>query len=60
MAEELVKLLKPFEVATTFLCGEIQSNPTVSSTLPVVHSLTVHLEPDDEDSTTIASFKHVL
>ena len=48
LAEELVKLLKPFEVATTFLCGEAQS--IVSSTLPVIHGLTEYLEPDDADS----------
>ena len=58
LAEELVKLLKPFEVATTFLCGEAQS--IVSSTLPIIHGLTEYLEPDDADSQPIATFKQVV
>ena len=58
LAEELVKLLKPFEVATTFLCGEAQS--IVSSTLPIIHGLTEYLEPDDADTQPIATFKQVV
>lgn len=41
-AEELIRILKLFEVATTVFCGEEHS--TVSCTLPIVHGLTKHLE----------------
>ena len=58
LSEELVKILVPFEVATTFLCAEEQ--PTISSTLPLVHSLVDGLKPKPADGPTIARFKETV
>lgn len=60
LAEELIRILKPFEVATTVFCGEQHS--TVSCTLPIVYGLTKHLEIQDDDSqcSSISSFKHLV
>lgn len=55
VAEELFKILQPFDVATTLLCGE--ENSTISCTLPVLHGLLQHLGPQEEDSSGITTFK---
>lgn len=56
VAEELVAILKPFEVATTFLCAENQ--PTISSTLPLVCNLIAGLEESNPDEDrVIVKFK---
>ena len=55
VAEELFKILQPFDVATTLLCGE--ENSTISCTLTVLHGLLQHLGPQEEDSSGITTFK---
>lgn len=58
LAEELIKILKPFEVATTVLCGEQHS--TISC-IVLLFGLTKHLEAQDEDSQIPSfSFKSVV
>lgn len=41
LAKELVKILEPFDVATTVLCGEEKS--TISCTLPIIFGLLQHV-----------------
>lgn len=41
-AQELIKLLKPFEEATKILCGE--SYLTASKVIPVIHTLKIKME----------------
>ena len=55
LAEELIKVLKPFEVATNLFCYDKQS--TISCILPVLQELLQHLESSEDDSKTIAAFK---
>ena len=57
-AEEIVKVLQAFEVATNLFCYDQQS--TISCVLPVLHGLLQHLEHSEEDSKTIASFKEIV
>ncbi len=55
LAEELVKVLKPFKVATVFL--QYEHNSSLSWVLPVVHGLSIALSPSADDSHTVAAFK---
>lgn len=59
LAEELVKILEPFDVATTLLCGEEKS--VISCTLPIVFGLLQHID-SQENSTlpAITQFKKIL
>ena len=56
LAHEMTKVLKPFEVATTFLCEDT----TISSTLPIIHGLVDNLKADDSDSRVLANFKETV
>ena len=58
LAEELLKILKPFEVATTVLCGE--EHATISCTLPILYGLIKHLEPQEEFVSCLATFRRVV
>ena len=63
MAEELIKVLEPFEVATTFLSYE--ENLSLSSTLPVLFGLIDGLKetPEKEDESlpaAINEFKRIV
>ena len=51
LAEELVEILEPFDVATTVPCGEEKS--TISCTLPIIFGLLQHVELDSQEGTTI-------
>ena len=55
LAEDLMKVLRPFEVATTFLSYE--ENSSISVLLPVLFSLVENLRDSSDDSPTIAQFK---
>ena len=55
LADDLVKLLQPFEVATTFFSYE--ANTSISSVLPVLHGLIISLQTSSEDSVSIIDFK---
>ena len=59
LAEELVKILEPFDVATTLLCVEEKS--VISCTLPIVFGLLQHID-SQENSTlpAITQFKKIL
>ena len=56
MAKELVAILKPLEIATTFLSYE--ENTTISVILPIVFSLVEGLKESSEDSTNLKLFKN--
>lgn len=56
LAEELVKILEPFDVATTVLCGEEKS--TISCTLPIIFELLQHVELDSQEGTTLPAITH--
>lgn len=63
LAEELIKVLEPFEVATTFLSYE--ENSSLSSTLPVLYGLIDGLNeaPEKEDESlpaAIVEFKRIV
>ena len=58
MAKEIVAVLKPFEVATTFLSYE--ENTTISVILPVIFSLVEGLKESEEDSPTLKQFKSLI
>ena len=58
MAEELCKVLRPIEVATTFFSYE--KNTYLSCVLPIVHGLVENLEKSsesDEEIPAIRDFK---
>ena len=57
MAEDLVKILESFIIATTFLSYE--ENVSISSVFPILHGLIDQLKPsiDPADSTAIRQFK---
>ena len=57
LAEDLVKILEPFNIATTFLSYE--ENVSISSVFPILHGLIDQLKPsiDPADSTAICQFK---
>ena len=52
---DLVKILHPLEIGTTYLCSEETSS--LSSTLPVLFRIIKHLEVKENDSTNIRRFK---
>ena len=56
LAEELVKALRPFDVATTYMCYE--ENTTISSTLPIIHGLVESMKKSSEDCPNVVHFKH--
>lgn len=56
LAEELVKILEPFDVATTVLCGEEKS--IISCTLPIIFGLLQHVELDSQEGTTLPAITH--
>ena len=62
IAEEIVKILKPFTVATTFLQAE--HNASISCILPIIHGLNVSLQPSEptasEDSVAAQQFKSII
>ena len=58
LAHEIIKVLKPFEVATTFLCED--QSTIISSTLPVIHGLVESLKADESDSRVLAKFKETV
>ena len=58
MTKELVAILKPFEVATTFFSYE--ENTTISVILPVVCSLAEGLKENSEDSANLNQFKSTI
>ena len=57
LAEDLVKILQPFNIATTFLSYE--ENVSISSVFPILHGLIDQLKPsiDPADFTAIRQFK---
>ena len=58
LAEELVKVLRPFEVATTFFSYE--ENSSLSCILPVIFGLVESLKECSEDSPAIRDFKQLM
>ena len=52
---DLVKILHPLEIGTTYLCSEATSS--LSSILPVLFGIIKHLEVKETDSTNIRRFK---
>ena len=58
IAKELVAILKPFEVATTFFSYE--ENTTISVISPVVCSLVEGLKENSEDSANLNHFKSTI
>lgn len=55
LLSDLVKLLHPLEIGTTYLCSEASSS--LSSILPVVFGIIKHLEVKENDSVVIKRFK---
>lgn len=55
LAQELVKVLEPFEVATTFLSYE--ENASLSYLLPILHGSVEFLQKPAEDTPTVQQFK---
>ena len=51
----LVKILHPLEIGTSYLCSEATSS--LSSILPVLFGIIKHLEVKETDSTNIRRFK---
>jgi len=58
LAEELVKVLRPFEVATTFFSYE--ANSSLSCILPVIFGLVDSLKECGEDCPAIREFKQLM
>ena len=52
---DLVKILHPLEIGTTYLCSEASSS--LSSILPVLFGIIKHLEVKENDSVVIKRFK---
>ena len=55
LASELIKVLKPFDVATTFFSYE--EGTTISCILPILHGVVQSLSFTADDSTSIRTFK---
>ena len=53
--EDIVKLLRPFKIATHHLSGE--KCPTVSTLKPLLHEIQIKVAFQDGDSTAIKAFK---
>ena len=53
--EELVEVLKPLKVATTFL--QYEHNSSLSCILPIIHGLHLSLQPTSDYSTSVQQFK---
>ena len=58
LLEQLRNMLHPLQVATTYLSSEF--NVSVSAVLPVIHGIVNVMQPEDNDSTAIRNFKHVV
>ena len=58
LAEEMVKVLQPFAVATTFFSYE--ENVSLSCVLPVLHGLQEGLKKKKNDNAVVAKFKEVV
>ena len=56
--EQLRNVLHPLQVATTYLNGEF--NVSVSAVLPVIHGIVNIMQPEENDSTAIRNFKHIV
>ena len=52
LAEELVAVLKPFQVATTFM--QYEHNASLSCITPIIHGLDLHLQPSANGTCNIA------
>ena len=55
LMEELVEILKPFQVATTFL--QYEHNSSLSCIIPIIHGLDLNVQPQPEDSVAIRQVK---
>ena len=55
LMEELVEVLKPLKVATTFL--QYEHNSSLSCILPIIHGLDLSLQPTSDYSTSVQQFK---
>ena len=53
--EDIVKLLRPFKIATQHLSGE--KYPTISTLGPLLHEIQIKVAFQDGDSTAIKAFK---
>ena len=51
-------MLHPLQVATTYLSSEF--NISACAMLPVIHGIINIMQPEDNDSTAIRNFKHVV
>ncbi len=58
LADELVKVLKPFELATTLLSAE--QNVSLSCVIPIVEGLYRGLVETADDSSAVKEFKEIL
>ena len=58
LAEELVAVLQPFKVATVFL--QYEHNSSLSCVLPVIHGLSLSLNPLTGDSSAMVTFKETV
>ena len=58
LLEQLRNVLHPLQVATTYLNSEF--NVSVSAVLPVIHGIVNIMQLEDNDSTAIRNFKHVV
>ena len=56
--EDIVKLLRPFKIATQHLSGE--KYPTISTLGPLLHEIQIKVAFQDGDSTAIKAFKQAL
>ena len=56
IAERMVVLLKPFEIATSILCAE--KSPTMNKVLPTVLKLSLAVAEDPDDPPMIRAMKH--
>ena len=55
ISAELLKVLEPFDIATTFFSYE--ENPSISCVLPVLHGLMEKLSISSDDFTEVRQFK---
>jgi len=58
LAEELVAILQPFKAATVFL--QYEHNSSLSCVLPVIHDLSLSLNPLPDDSSAMVTFKETV
>ena len=58
VSAELLKVLEPFKIATTFF--SFKENPSMSCVLPLLHSLMKKLSSSSDDLTKVHQFKQKL